>query len=120
LCRNCILIIDDNKSVLRILAKILESAGFKCGMANSGKEALKKLKEHNFELAIIDVRLKDMNGLDLLETIQKTPSTMKKIILTGYPSDEDKIRAKELGAHHYLSKPIKSQKLIEIIQKSIK
>jgi DNA-binding NtrC family response regulator len=103
LCQSCILVVDDDSSVLRILSKILS-----------------KVRSNSYDLAIIDVGLQDMNGLDLLDKINKIAPEMKKIILTGYPSAEDRIKALDLGAALYLSKPIKAEKLIETVKQTIK
>ena len=118
ICRSCILVVDDDLSVLRILSKILRKAGLDVTAVDTGELALKNLRSHTYDLAIIDVRLQDMNGLDLLDKINKITPEMRKIILTGYPSDEDKARASEL-ASFYLSKPIKPEKLIEIVKQTI-
>jgi DNA-binding response OmpR family regulator len=115
-----ILIVDDDKSVLQILATILQKAGCSVVPVETGQEALGKLETQTFDAAVIDVRLQDMNGLDLLNKMQTITPNMTKIILTGYPSDEDRIRALEQGADYYLAKPIKSETLIEIVESKLK
>ena len=115
-----ILIVDDDKCVLQILAKILQKAGCSVVPVETGQEALRKLEAQTYDAAVIDVRLQDMNGLDLLNRIQTITPNMTKIILTGCPSDEDRIRAIEQGADYYLVKPIKSETLIEIIESKLK
>ena len=111
-----VLIIDDDKSILNILSKILGKSGFIVDTAESGQEAMNKLATKTYSIALIDVRLQDTNGLDLLNQIQKIAPKMRKIILTGYPSDEDRIKALERGADYYLAKPVDSEKLVEIIR----
>jgi DNA-binding response OmpR family regulator len=111
-----VLIIDDDKSILQILSKILRKNGFSVDTAQSGQEAMRKLAAKTYSAALIDVRLQDTNGLDLLNQIQKIAPQMRKIILTGYPSDEDRIKAIERGADYYLAKPVNSEKLVEIIR----
>jgi two-component system, NtrC family, response regulator AtoC len=106
--------------VLRILSRILQKNGLEVTAANSGQEALKKIESQTYDVTILDVNLGSMNGLDLLPQITKSAPDMKTMILTGYPSDEDRIRAQEQGAEHYLSKPIKSEKLVEIVKQTIK
>jgi CheY-like chemotaxis protein len=119
-CEQKILIVDDDKFVLQILTKILEKAGCSVTAVETGQEALTKLQTQTYDAAIIDVRLQDTNGLDLLTRIEKIAPDMKKIMLTGYPSDEDRIKALQRGADYYLSKPIKSETLIEIIGSGVK
>lgn len=111
-----ILIVDDNKFIREVLAKILQKAGYRVTSVKNEKDMMKQLKLQSFDLAIIDVRLQDTNGIDLLGKIRKNTTNMKKIILTGYPSEEDEKRALEQGADCYIPKPIKSEKLIEIVK----
>lgn len=115
-----ILVVDDDKSILQILAKILQKAGCSVAAVETGRQAIRKLETQTYDVAIIDVRLQDINGLDLLNRIQTIAPKMVKIILTGSPSDEDRSRALEQGADYYLSKPIKLEQLIEIIESASK
>jgi CheY-like chemotaxis protein len=119
-CEQKILIVDDDKFVLQILTKVLEKAGCSVTAVETGQEALAKLQTQTYDAAIIDVRLQDTNGLDLLNRIEKIAPDMTKIMLTGYPSDQDRIRALQQGADYYLAKPIKSETLIEIIERRCK
>ena len=98
-----ILIVDDNKFIREVLTKILQRTGYYVTSIETGEEMLEKLKSNAYNVAIIDVRLKDTNGIDILGKIQKNTTNMKKIILTGYPSDEDKKRALEQGLGIMLS-----------------
>jgi DNA-binding NtrC family response regulator len=111
-----ILIIDDDRNILNILSKILQRKGHTITTTETGQEAITKIQTQRYDVALIDVRLQDINGLDLLNQIQEIAPNMIKIILTGYPQDEDRTTALERGADDYLSKPIKSEKLIEIIE----
>ena len=115
-----VLIIDDDKSILNILSKILGKSGFIVDTANSGQEAMNKLTIKNYSIALIDVKLQDTNGLDLLNQIREIAPKMVKIILTGYPSDEDRIKAFERGADYYLAKPVSPEKLVQIIRDKTK
>lgn len=110
-----ILITDDDKSVLFILEKILRTVGCQVSTFETGEATLENLYHNTYDTAIIDVKLQDMNGIDLLKSIQRIAPNMTKILLTGYPSEEDKLRAIELGADYYLEKPIPSEKLIKLV-----
>src|SRR3989304_3631045 len=100
-----ILIIDDDKTILKILSKILQKEGFNVNTAETGQDALNKLETQQYDAALIDVKLQDVNGIDLLNKIQKIAPSMVKIMLTGYPSEEDRTRALAQGAADYLTKP---------------
>ncbi|HEY4675009.1 MAG TPA: response regulator [Candidatus Bathyarchaeia archaeon] len=114
-----ILIIDDDKTILKILSKILQKEGFNVNTAETGQDALNKLETQQYDAALIDVKLQDVNGIDLLNKIQKIAPSMVKIMLTGYPSEEDRTRALAQGAADYLTKPVKSEKLIEVIESKL-
>jgi DNA-binding response OmpR family regulator len=115
-----ILIIDDDNTLLRIMAKIFQKQGYIVNTAQNGLEALSKLEGKSYAAALIDVKLPDMNGLDLLNRLRTIAPGMTKIILTGYPSDEDRVRALDQGADYYLAKPIKPEILVEIIRTKLK
>jgi DNA-binding response OmpR family regulator len=115
-----ILIIDDDKTILKILSKILLKEGYAVNTAETGQEALKKIETKQYDAAVIDVKLQDANGIDLLTQIQSIAPSMVKIMLTGYPSDEDRTKAFAQGADDYLAKPVRSEKLIEIIESKLK
>lgn len=118
--KSSILIIDDDKNILKIISKLLEKTGYTVTTAETGQEALNKIKNQNYNVALIDVKLQDVNGLNLLNQIHKIAPNMVKIVLTGHPSDEDKTIALERGANEYLTKPVKPEKLIEVIQTNLK
>jgi two-component system response regulator HydG len=115
-----ILIIDDDDTLLRIMTRIFQKKGYTVNTAQSGLEALSKLEAKSYAAALIDVKLPDMNGLDLLNRLRTIAPSMIKIILTGYPSDEDRVRALDRGADYYLAKPVKPEILVEIIGTKLK
>ncbi len=116
----CILIVDDDPFILKTLMKILQRTRCTVDTAKTGQEALRKLDIRPYAAAVMDVRLQDMNGLDLLNRAQAIAPDMTKIILTGYPSEEDRVKALEQGANFYLVKPVRSERLIEIIESTLK
>lgn len=107
-----ILIIDDDRNILRFFTLILQRKGYMADTAESGKEALEKMGRERYDAALIDVMLPDANGLDLLRRI---PSETKKIMITGIESEESRRKAASEGADAYLLKPVKPEKLLEII-----
>ena len=119
-CSQSILVIDDDDTLLRIMRKIFQKQGFIVTTAQSGLEALSKLEAKSYAAALIDVKLPDINGLDLLNKLRTIAPNMIKIILTGYPSDEDRVRALDQGADYYLAKPVKPEILVEIIGTKLK
>ncbi|MDQ1279139.1 MAG: hypothetical protein QG670_399 [Thermoproteota archaeon] len=107
-----ILIIDDDRSILRFFKLILERNGYAADTAATGREALEKIENQFYDVALIDVVLPDMTGLDL---ISKFPSRTKKIVVTGAFSEENVKRARTDGAEDYLLKPVKPELLLQLI-----
>ena len=115
-----ILVIDDDKSILRTFTRILKKSGYDIDIAETGKEALEKSKEKNFDLALIDIRLPDMDGTDLLPKMQKNMRNAVKIMITGFPSLENGVKALDGGADAYLVKPVKPEELLSLIEEKLR
>ena len=101
-----ILVIDDDEIVRNNLKAILELEGYNVDTAVTGKEAVDKSNASFYNLALIDIRLPDMEGTQLLTTMRDTIPKMVKIIVTGYPSLENAKDAVNMGADGYVIKPI--------------
>src|SRR5512136_113764 len=92
-----ILIVDDDESIRKVLASILEEKGYTVDTAQSGKEAIEKTQSEFYNLALVDIRLPDMDGTEVLASIKETTPPMIKIIVTGYPSLQNAIDAVNKG-----------------------
>jgi DNA-binding response OmpR family regulator len=115
-----ILVIDDDKSILRTFTRILQKNGYVIDVAETGKEALDKSKKQHYDLALIDIRLPDIEGTELLIKLQQTMHDAVKIMITGFPSLETGIKALDEGADAYLVKPVKPEELIALIEDKLK
>lgn len=111
-----ILLIDDDKSIVRILSRILQKQGYSIHTAETGREAEEEINGHPYDLALIDVKLPDTDGIDLLQKLQTTRPNMIKIILTGFASMDNGIKALNSGADAYLVKPVEPTELLRIIK----
>jgi DNA-binding response OmpR family regulator len=111
-----ILLVDDDKSILRILTRILQKQGYSIHTAETGREAEEMISSQSYDLALIDVKLPDTDGVDLLQKIQATRPNMIKIILTGFASMDNGIKALTAGADAYLVKPVEPTELLKIIK----
>lgn len=114
-----ILIIDDEKAILSGFKAILEMTGYRISTAQDGGEAIDLACEHFFNLAIIDIKLPDMEGTELLREFQNINPQMKKIIVTGYACLENAIESINLGADGYLVKPVMPGKLLEVVAEKL-
>ncbi len=115
-----ILIIDDDKFILKVFSRILEKEGYSIETVETGNEALKKLKNNTYDMSLIDVKLPDIDGIDLLSRMHKTNPEITKIVITGFPRLEDANRAMDQGATAYLVKPVRTEELVELIKEKFK
>lgn len=100
-----LLIVDDDAPFLRRLARAMETRGFSVDMAASVAEGIAKSKATPPKYAVIDLRLGDGNGLDVIEAIREKRSDTRIVVLTGYGNIATAVTAVKLGALDYLSKP---------------
>ena len=115
-----IIIIDDDESIRKILATILEEEGYEVDTANTGKEAIQKTNERVYNLALIDMRLPDIEGIDLLLKIKDTTPRMRKIIITGYPTIQNAMEAVNRQADAFILKPFDMEKTLQTIREQLK
>lgn len=115
-----IIVIDDDEGIRKTLSTILEDEGYSVDTAESGKEALLKTNVDFYNLALIDVRLLDMEGTELLTRIKDTVPRMRKIIITGYPTVHNAIEAVNRNADAYLVKPFDVSKALFVIREQLK
>jgi DNA-binding NtrC family response regulator len=114
-----ILIIDDDEDIVESLSTLLSNAGYVVDVALNGEEAIKKSKEKVYNVALIDVVLPDMTGIDLLTKLEERKPATRKIIITGYASLDNAVKALNLGADAYLIKPVDPEELISTVKKQI-
>ncbi len=100
-----LLIVDDDKPFLTRLARAMEGRGFEVDTAETVEEAVGKARERPPAYAVVDMRLGDGNGLDVVKAIGEKRSDCRAIILTGYGNIATAVTAVKLGAIDYLSKP---------------
>lgn len=110
-----ILFVEDDQDIRTVLASALVHAGFSVIEAGTGEEAVTKMTEEDPELAIVDLRLPDCNGIDLVRELRKI-STVPIVILTAFGDSYDVVAGLESGADDFLSKPIAPKELIARIR----
>ena len=117
--KKSILIVEDDKAIIKSLKDILQSEGYSVDIAENGREAIQKSKEKFFNMALLDIKLPDMEGTKLLTLMHEDLPKMVKIMVTGYPSLENAVEALNLGADAYVIKPIKPEKLLALIKEKL-
>jgi DNA-binding NtrC family response regulator len=114
------LVVDDDEGIRKTLLRILEKEGYAVESVDNGKQAIEASKKWSFNIALIDIKLPDMEGIKLLEKLKDAEPKMVKIIITGYPSLKSAIEAVNRGADGYVLKPFDVSKLLAMIDKQLK
>ena len=115
-----ILVVDDDAEVRKTLSSILSNEGYSVETVENGKQATKISEKSRFDLALIDIKLPDMDGTELLHRLKKNQPHMIKIIITGFPTLENAMETVNEGADGYVLKPFDTEKLLEMIRKHLK
>ncbi len=115
-----ILIIDDEDIIGKACKMILTEEGFLCNHCSSGKDGLKMALDNSYNILLLDIKLKDMNGMDILEKVKKAKPEVYVIVITGYSTVENAVRAMKLGANDYLSKPFSDDDIISAVEEAFK
>ncbi|RMF93749.1 MAG: sigma-54-dependent Fis family transcriptional regulator, partial [Nitrospinota bacterium] len=114
-----ILIIDDEERMLAMLEKVLTRRGYAVRTCSAGKEALRLLEEHPFDVVVTDLRMPDVNGMEILRTVKNlSPDTMV-VMMTAFGSVDSAVEAMKAGAYDYLSKPFKIEELLLILERAL-
>src|SRR3972149_3000746 len=111
-----ILVVDDDKSIQRTFTRILQKNGYEIDAAETGKEAIEKADTRHYDLALLDIRLPDMDGTDLLAPKKKQLQNTIKIMITGFPLMAPAVTALDVVAESYLLNPAKSEGVLMLIE----
>jgi PAS domain S-box-containing protein len=117
--KQSILIVDDDESIRRSLALIFDEKGYETETAVTGREAIEKARERFFNLALLDIKLSDMEGVELLAPFKKIHPEMVVIVITGYASLETAVRALNDGAAAYITKPLNMDEVLVTARESL-
>jgi two-component system response regulator AtoC len=115
-----ILIIDDDSNIREVFETAFKEAGYEVDSAKNAREALELSNANHYHLALIDIRLPDMEGTKMLEAFSKSNPKMKKLIVTGFPTANNAIEALNKQADAYLVKPVKIDDLLDEVAKHLK
>ncbi len=114
-----ILIVDDQESIRHFIAKALTDEGYQVTTASEGREAVQKVEKEPPDLVLLDLRLPDMHGLDVLREIKSVYSELSVVIMTAFGDVESAVKAMKLGAFDYVNKPINLEQLSIIVSKGL-
>ncbi len=114
-----ILVVDDDVNVLDLTQFHLRKQGFETATAQTGEEALNLLADNQFDLALTDMRLPDIDGIDLVSRFKKRSPETEIIVITGYSSVTKAVEATKAGAFYFVEKPINYDELLLLIDKAL-
>jgi DNA-binding response OmpR family regulator len=114
-----ILVVDDDESIRNTMKTILEDEGYVVDLAASGREAIEKTDKTTYNIALLDIRLPDIEGVQLLKLMRATVPRMRKVMVTGYPSMQNAIVALNKNADAYIVKPINVEKLLNVVKEQL-
>jgi two-component system response regulator AtoC len=114
-----ILVVDDDENIRNTMKVILESEGYIVDAAADGMEAIKRSEETAYNVALLDIRLPDMEGVELLKLIKDAVPRTRKIMVTGYPSMQNAVAALNKNADAYMVKPVDLEKLLNVVKEQL-
>ena len=113
-----ILLVDDDESVRSSLSQILSNAGYDVTSASSGEEALNCASKENYDLLLTDLKMPEMDGLELIKKLDDTSFNATTIVMSAYGSQDIALEAMRLGAYDYISKPFNAEEIILTLKKA--
>ncbi|HYA78367.1 MAG TPA: response regulator [Verrucomicrobiae bacterium] len=114
-----ILVVDDDENIRNTMKAILESEGYTVDIAANGMEAIKRSEKTAYNVALLDIRLPDMEGVELLKLIKDAVPRTRKIMVTGYPSMQNAVAALNKNADAYMVKPVDIEKLLNMVKEQL-
>lgn len=114
-----VLLVDDERGFVDVISKRMSKRNIEVTKAYSGKDALQALRKTDFDAVVLDLKMEDMDGIEVLKIFKKIVPDLPIIMLTGHGSEEAARDGIRLGASDYLTKPCDLEDLIEKIQKVI-
>jgi two-component system NtrC family response regulator len=115
-----ILIVDDDENIRKVLVAILEDEGYVVESVGTARKAIEATRRKFYNVALIDIRLPDMEGTELLTRMKNTVPRARKIIITGYPTLQNAIDAVNRKADAYIMKPFDVKKVLKTIEEQLK
>jgi len=114
-----ILIVDDDETIRTTMKAILEDEGYVVDLASTGEEAIQLTMKTTYNIALLDIRLPDMEGVELLKLMRDSVPRTRKVMVTGYPSMQNAIAALNKNADAYLLKPVDNEKLLNLVKEQL-
>lgn len=111
-----VLVVDDEENFLELLDRILSREGYQVTTAHDGVQALAHADHQKFRVAIVDIKMQPLTGVEVLAELKKRDATSQVIMISGYPTDDTRNECMKLGAAGYLTKPIEMAELKSVLR----
>jgi len=113
--RPLLLVVDDEQGILDVVGRFARRAGFDVVACSGGREAIAQMQTRRADLVMVDLRMPDVGGLDVLRALRETDPQSQAVLMTGYASVDTAVEAIKLGARDYLSKPLDFARLDQLL-----
>lgn len=114
-----ILVVDDDKELADNFVQYLSKLGYQASPAYGGREGLATFEQGDFQLVITDLKMPDIDGMELLEAVRRLDSRASVVVITGYGTIESAVEAIKKGAYDYIPKPFKMEELEVIVSRAL-
>jgi DNA-binding NtrC family response regulator len=114
-----ILVVDDDKRLADNMVEYLTKFGYQAVAAYGGREALAKFEQGDFQLVITDLKMPEMDGMELFDAVNKLDSRVMVMVITGYGTIGSAVDAIKRGAYDYIPKPFKMEELEVIVNRAL-
>jgi DNA-binding response OmpR family regulator len=115
-----VLLVEDEPTVAKGLRMVMDEEGYDVDMADTGLVALNKFRAKSFDLMVADLRLPDIDGMEVIEHVRESRPETKVVIITGYPSVATAVKAVKIGVSDYLRKPFTDDEFIAAVDTAMK
>jgi DNA-binding NtrC family response regulator len=115
-----ILIVDDEDDLRTLLGHVLTGAGYEIVTAQDGDQAIQAIKGQRFDLALLDIQMPNVNGIQVLKYIKEHSPSTRAIMLTGYADLKHAMEAREFGARDFIGKPYKLEDILATVARVLK
>ena len=115
-----VLLMEDETSLAKGLAMVMREEGYHVDLADTGRGALEQFQKSDFDLLVADLRLPDINGMDVVEQVRGKKPKTNVVIITGYPTVASAVQAVKMGVSDYLRKPFTEDEFMTAVKSSLR